>query len=252
MPKLNIRTEVEEDGKLLKLSSSRVDTYKQCPRKYYYRYIAKIPTKDWPHFALGTYAHLVLELFHTIWKSQQDIDIRKLMGDCLKTAYEKMKDEVSIEQIQEVKPMLSNYLLKAESEGRPNVVGTEISFLVSLDHQYDLMGFIDRVDIDSDGIFHILDYKTNKNARYMKPSQLNIYGIYLLDKYPEISTFRGSYIMLRLDSKRISFDFTVEDVDKCRKTLISQAQKIMDEERWIRKPQRLCNWCDFSDVCNSW
>lgn len=45
-------------------SHSRLDTFRQCPRKFYYRYIAKIPLEDEPEQIapfLGSRVHDALE-----------------------------------------------------------------------------------------------------------------------------------------------------------------------------------------------
>jgi CRISPR/Cas system-associated exonuclease Cas4 (RecB family) len=74
-----------------------------------------------------------------------------------------------------------------------------------------------------------------------------------MDRFPDTTRFRASYIMLKLGGQALSYEFTAEDVEKCRAKLVKYADKITSEERWIAKPGRLCDWCDFKDVCfNSW
>ncbi|MFH1173660.1 MAG: PD-(D/E)XK nuclease family protein, partial [archaeon] len=47
-------------------SPSSINTYKQCPRKYYYTYILKLPTKPSIHLTRGHVAHAALEDFFDI------------------------------------------------------------------------------------------------------------------------------------------------------------------------------------------
>jgi RecB family exonuclease len=243
-------------SKLLNLSASRVDTYEKCPRKYYYRYVEKLPTKEWSHLTLGIYVHRALELFHARHNRTGVSDLRKLMGECSRDAFQEFTKEgktLSAEDLAAAKNMMADYLARVEIEGMPNVLSVEERFTVPLTDQFDLVGVVDRIDQDPDGVYHIKDYKTSKSARYLKPFQLNTYGLHLLSRYPDADRFRASYIMLRLSGRDVSFEFTAEDVSKCRETLIKRAESITSEERWITRPTRLCDWCDFKDVCmNSW
>ena len=246
----------EEISKLLNLSASRVGMYEKCPRQYYYRYIEKLPTKEWSHFTLGIYAHRALELFHARHTRTGVSDLRKLMGECSRDAYQEfIKEGKTLETSDMVaaKGMMADYLARVESEGMPNVLSVEERFKLPLNDKFDLVGVVDRIDQDPDGVYHIKDYKTSKSTRYLKPFQLNTYGLHLLLRYPGVEKFRASYIMLRLNGKDVTFDFTAEDVSKCRETLNTRAESITTAERWITRPTRLCDWCDFKDVCmNSW
>ena len=47
-------------------SPSSINTYKQCPRKYYYTYITKYPTLPSIHLIRGNVAHSALEHFYDI------------------------------------------------------------------------------------------------------------------------------------------------------------------------------------------
>lgn len=243
----------EEKEAILTLSASRIKTYQQCPRKYYYNYIEKLPRKDWPHFDLGTLVHGVLEHFHEEFKKDgSDLNLKRIMKSSFKTKREEMEKEKPIADsvLLEARDLLLKYLQKMETDGIcSKIISLEEDFNISLTDEYSIMGFVDRVDVDEDGIYHIKDYKTNKNMKYMEPFQLRVYGVYLLNKYPDIDRFRGSYVMMRFDGSYVSYDFNKEDVEKCKKELIKYASRIMEEGRWIPKPSKLCDWCDFKDTC---
>lgn len=247
-------TEKNEEKKPdLTLSASRVNTFRQCSRKYYYTYVAKLPRKDWPHFDLGTLVHGSLEHFHENFKKDGDqLNLKKIMKISFKTQKDEMMKEkiLSNEILLEARNLLLEYLTKMETDGiGSRIISLEEDFDIKLTENINVAGFVDRIDLDNDGVYHIKDYKTNKNGKYMKPFQLCVYGIHLMNKYPEVDHFRGSYIMIRLGGSYISYDFNKEDVEKCKKELIKCASLIMDEGRWIPKPSKLCDWCDFKDPC---
>jgi len=238
------------ETQLIKLSASAVKTYEQCPRKYFFNYIERAPKKEWAHFDLGNLCHRSLEFFHeeNMKKDINKNSWNKLMGACFKKArkgYPKMTDDL----LTEAKDLLTGYLTMLKKKGLTDVKGVETAFKFNIAENILLRGFLDRVDLMEDGRLHILDYKTTKNVQYLDDFQLLVYGLWLRREYPDIESFRGSYLLLRHGSKLKSYDFTIEDVEKIEKDLISYADKIRFDDVWTPIPHRLCNWCDFKDIC---
>lgn len=238
-------------SEILMLSASRIKTFKQCPRKYYYEYIEKLPKKQWDFFTLGTFVHGVLERFHKEFTDAQCLNNNP--SRLMKIAFSQQRDNtknISNEILQEAYKLLTAYLEKIKEKFNSKVLKTEDSFSVNLTDTIGVRGIVDRLDLDDDGIYHLKDYKTTKDAKYMDQFQLQTYGIYLNEKFQNIDAFRGSYIMLRLDSRPIFYNFNKEDVEKIKKELIEFGEKIKQESKWATKPSRLCEWCDFQKECS--
>lgn len=249
-----LEPEEKPSGPLIKLSASSTKTFEQCRRKYYYTYIEKLPKKSWGHLILGTFCHKVLELFHKKWKEDQNVDLVDLIGQCfaMARADQEFAGKMSPEQLSDAKEMIQNYLYSVEKHGMPNVLDVEAPFELTVD-KYVLRGFIDRIDVDKDGIFHIVDYKTTKNEKYLEDFQLLVYGMALKSKYPYIERFRGSYVLLKKSSRLITNEYTVSDIYKCEKKILDFGRRIEQEQKWEKSPSSLCNWCDFYDTCmGSW
>lgn len=241
----------EESPSLIKLSASSTKTFEQCPRKYMYTYIDKLPKKSWPHLVLGTFCHAVLEQFHNEWNADKNLELAALMGKCFSETRPRYPS-MNIDQIEEAKKLLQEYLYVSEKNGMPNTLGVELPFKIEVD-KYLLRGFMDRVDIDKDGLFHIVDYKTTKNAKYLDDFQLLVYGMALRNKYPDLDRFRGSYVLLRQSSKLVTWEFSLKDVENCEKKIIDYGLRIETEQTWEKRPSQLCNWCDFYEPCQgSW
>lgn len=241
--------QVEQQQTLLKLSASSTKTYEQCPKKYFYTYIDKLPKKSWGHLTLGKFCHAVLEQFHKEWKIDKNLDLVQLMVKCFATQRnEPDYKTMSTDQLEDAKAMLQEYLFSMEKGGMPNVLSVEEPFKIVVD-KYILRGFIDRIDVDRDGLFHIVDYKTTKNEKYLDDFQLLVYGIALREKYPEVERYRGSYVLLKKNSKLVTQEFNIQDILKCQSKIIDFGNRIEQEQKWEKRPSQLCNWCDFYDPC---
>lgn len=238
---------------LIKLSASSTKTFESCPKKYYFTYIEKLPKKHWPHLILGTFCHAVLEQYHKNWMADKNVEVVELMGECFTNARQQKEfTSMTGEQLEDAKNMLQDYLFAIEKNGMPNTLAVEMPFTINID-RFLLRGFIDRVDIDKDGIFHIVDYKTTKNEKYLDDFQLLVYGVALKNKYPDIEKFRGSYSLLKKSSKLMTNEYSVSDIYKCEKKILDFGNRIEQEQKWEKRPSQLCNWCDFYDTCQgSW
>lgn len=243
MNKSNIQI---EPNKLMKLSASSTKTYEQCAKKYYYSYIEKLPKKEWGHLTLGTFCHAVLEQFHEEWLQDKNVNLTSLIGKCFSEQRKNYK--MTPEQLEDAKTMLQEYLFSVEKNGMPNVLSNEEAFEIVIEN-YLIRGFIDRIDIDKDGTFHILDYKTSKSDKYMDDFQLLVYGLALKNKYPDINKLRGSYIFLRQNSRLLTYEFDLSDLAKCQNKIIEYGKSIESETKWETSPGPLCKWCDFYEPC---
>jgi len=246
-----VSTKPAGEIEIIKLSASSVKTYDQCPRKYYYTYIEKAPRKQWTHFDLGNLCHKTLEIFHQVYMQEgtkKKRSLAKLMGHSFKVArrdFPNMGDDL----LSEGKALLMDYLEYVRSNGMPKVKGVETAFDFMIRDDVRIRGFLDRLDLMKDGRYHIVDYKTTKNEKYLDKFQLSVYGLWLKEKYPEIETFKGSYVLLRHGAKLKEYEFNLEDIDKTKKELLSYADSIRNEDAWTPVPTILCRWCDFNNIC---
>lgn len=238
---------------ILKLSATSMKAYDQCPKKYYYTYILKEPRKQWAHFDLGNLCHRTLEIFHSIYMKEgtSKRSLSKIMSYAFGKAREEFND-INKNILVEAKSLVKKYLKYVSKNGMPLVKGVETSFNFNLEKDLIVRGFLDRIDIMKDGRFHIVDYKTTRNTKYLEPFQLLTYGLWLQNKYQNIDSFKASYVLLRHNSKLKSYEFNFEDINKCKKKIIEYAKNIrtsVNEDSWAPIPSPLCNWCDFQHIC---
>jgi RecB family exonuclease len=242
----------EENKFDLNLSVSKVKTFKDCPAKFRFQYIEKLPRKEWEHFAFGTFVHEVLESFHRALIDGSETPWPKLLSEFFKEALKNNK--ITEEGKKEAWDIINYYLkmiTKQKEAGKlPNVIDVEKSFNISIDDKILLSGFIDRVQIDSDGITHVADYKTTKKKQYLKDMfQLLTYAFVLCLENPSLKKIRASYICLRHNFDYITKEFSRDEILKVEDSFVQYAETITSEKLYRPKPTRLCGYCDFLESC---
>jgi putative RecB family exonuclease len=237
-----------------KLSVSKTKTYLSCAAKYRYSYELKLPKKVWSFHIFGTLVHEILEMFHLEYINGSQEKYNVVMQRVFKTALETYKTQMTKEAIDEAYRIVSDYLQKVmeNDEELKSVLAVEKNFAIELGNNVNLNGMIDRVQLDKDGIYHVADYKTTKDTKYLKDDwfQLLTYAFVLCNEDPSIEKVRGSYIMLRHKFKYITKEFSRKEIDTVGQQYLDYAKMIEDEKLWRPNPSFLCGYCDYLDICD--
>jgi putative RecB family exonuclease len=237
---------------MLKLSASSVGTYESCPKKYHYNYIVKpdIEKPEWDHLEFGSCAHRILELFHLklLDDPVPSSEYHLLMKECFKGGLSEFKMRLLKPNLPYLKEVIQDYLNTIYDFGVPDVVGVETEFTIDIDG-YKVRGFIDRVDRLSPGEYRVVDYKTSKNPKYLKDFQLLVYALAIKELFPDAETIHGSYCLLKHKCSTKDYSFTEFDYEKCRKKIKQVGDYISSDTVWIKKPSKLCDWCDYKSIC---
>lgn len=257
-------------------SPSSINTYKQCPRKYYYQYIEKLPGSTSIHLVRGGLVHQVLEdfydvditdaevqnfkflhlrvlsLLHKYWKVNKELPMLGLSEDELQVFYDesvmmiqnwfnrfKNKMEARMQHGESFKEAFRNLTPTREEEYRSE--------------EYMVRGFIDIIH-EVDGQVMVLDYKTSKNDHISDAYrlQLAIYAMLYEEKHGRKPDYVG-----------IDFLKSVERVLKVDEELVKHAQFEIEQIHastesnnileYPQNPSPLCKWrtgqCDFYEVC---
>lgn len=253
---ITILKSAKESKAKLPLSVSKVKTFSDCRAKYNYSYIKKLPRKEWEHFKFGLFVHEILESFHKELLTNQDQPRNELMTKCFRASLDKWAEKLSRESKIEAKEIMKIYLAylkKLKDSGKMfEVSSLERPFYIDIGEHILLNGFIDRIQIDHDGIIHVADYKTTKKKQYVKNDffQLMTYAFVLMAENPDLDKIRTSYIMLRHNFDHITKEFTREDIADVPNMFLKYADEIKKERLWRPSPTFLCSYCDFLDVCN--
>lgn len=239
---------------LLKLSVSKTKSYLDCKAKYRFSYILKLPKKERDFHIFGKFIHKILEDFHNEYINGSTEQNNKVMARVYKKALEEYKSKLSKEHQEEAYDIIDRYLkLLSEQKDTTKILSVEKDFNISLSEKLILNGMIDRVQLDSDGVYHVCDYKTVKNKKYLKNDfmQLLTYAYVILLDNPSIEKVRGSYILLRHNFEYITKEFSVNEIKEMEKKYKDYAKSIEEEQLWRPNPTPLCAYCDFTEHCES-
>ena len=268
------------------ISYSKLSTFSQCPLKYRFQYIDKLPTKPAPALFFGSTIHACLEWLHHPGDNA-DGATRTLADllDYLDTHWSPPAefDAGALEQAgctrERAEALLTEYYLKHvghdAASGRTNeperAHAVEKKFKIDFDGDV-VNGIIDRIDriVDDNGAvsYEIIDYKTNKKApNRLYDEQLVQLAIYqwaaeegtdwdrqALDFYP---VNRAGLFFVVPEVNRKMFPERGLDVAAVKQEVRATIDKIKsatatlesDNDAFGPTPNKLCNWCDFQDLC---
>lgn len=237
---------------MIKLSASSIGTFDKCPKQYHYRYIEKpdVPAQDWTHLEFGKLAHRVLELFHEelLNKVVTPEEYPAIMSRSFKSGLCEFNAEYLLDELPDLKEILTVYLNKMIKEGIPQVISNEMSFDTELGN-HKIRGYIDRIDLVEPGHYKVVDYKTNKNPKYLTNFQLLLYAIVIRKEFPDAKKISGEYVLLKQNCETIGWDFTDKQIDETTAKILKVGDSIETRDTWEKRPTKLCNWCDFKTIC---
>jgi CRISPR/Cas system-associated exonuclease Cas4 (RecB family) len=252
-------------------SPSSINTFNQCPRKYFYRYILKLPTKTSIQLIRGKIAHSVLEDFFdanvsNLTNETAEPYLRQSLQDLLMNHWQKQESEIQEFNLNpdqekfyfaETMMMLLNwfqqFMTKVEQhQGTFQEVFKKLTPIreqryVSEEHY--VQGFIDAIE-DIDGRVHVTDYKTSTNLKISDDYrlQLGIYALLYNEKHGRLPNQTSVYF-LRHKPKYVAVDDDLlESVAKSIE-FVHTNTKSDNIDDYPLKPNNLCKWCDFHTIC---
>jgi putative RecB family exonuclease len=239
----------------VRLSFSRIDTYRICPRQFRYAYVDRLPGLPSPNLSFGSSIHSALEAFY-----DRKLPACPTVEELLAALYEawdqsgfrELPREEQLAYYRHAQDVLRRFHRRAEPTYRLPVA-TEVWFELPIAYEAVVVGSIDRVDVDDDGDLHVIDYKTNRKAkpreRVAGSLQLAIYALACRHLYGALP-------------KTVSLDFVVPgivvsvgleelDLDAARQAILDTAAAVRSAV-YHPTPNRLCDWCDFRSICPAW
>ncbi|MEX2328464.1 MAG: PD-(D/E)XK nuclease family protein [Nitriliruptoraceae bacterium] len=244
---------IDDEGRV-RLSFSRMDTYRNCPRKFRYAYVDRIPGLGSPALSLGSSIHDALDRFYDR-KLPTPPSEEELLGFLFEawdsSGFEDLDRDEQVQFYRHAQDVLRRYHRRVLEDYRLPVA-TEMWFELPFEDAV-VVGAIDRIDRDDDGSLHVIDYKTNRRAqpraRVAGSLQLAIYALACEHLYGQLPAsvaldFVVAGVVVRVGLEEI-------DLDAARDAVRTTAAGIRAEE-FIPTPNRLCDWCDHRALCPAW
>jgi RecB family exonuclease len=257
-------------------SPSSIILYKQCPRKYYYKYIVGLPESHSIHLFRGKIAHTVLEHFFDIDTKEinmqnYELKLKEIVqNDLLKywQKYDKALKNLGLNSDQlkfyfeETMMMLFNWLntfidkIKSfDSLSFQEIFKklTPIREQHFISQELGVQGFIDTIEQHQDEI-HIMDYKTSSHFELSNDYklQLGIYALLYQKKHNQTPHKAGIYF-LRYKPKYVKVDQELLDYAQTEVNSIHINTASTNLVDYPKKESGLCKYssgqCDFYDFC---
>ena len=261
---------MKEKSDLPVLSYSKVSSYKSCPKKYRFAYIDKIPIKDKekPYTVFGNFCHKTLEIFEKTYLDGTELSFPKIMeqsfNDSLKLPsldptknHDKKIEDIPIfskaltkQQKDEAFVIMKEYLKSIANERKYEVVAVEKKIWLPINKEFVFYGYIDRLQKDDDGIFHIIDYKTTKDPKFLKDrTQLLLYA-YAINEHEKVDYIKTSYILLKHNMRFMTETNSKEDFLSAKESFVSCYHEIQKDKLFRANASFLnCNICDYKEIC---
>ncbi|MBT4648782.1 ATP-dependent helicase [bacterium] len=248
-----------------RFSFSQLKAYETCPRQYYYSHIVKLRGKGKAVFSFGKTMHSTLQKFfqdviNRRQKTQADLfgqdhkttdpSLEDLMnyykeswiddwynGQTEKERYQKEGDKILKEFYQKFK---GNWPVPLFLEKGANIkIG-----------DYSLYGVFDRVDVDTEGKWELIDYKTGKpkvdKITFEDKKQLLIYQIAAKEVFKVPVKALTFYYLT--NNTEVSFLGTEKELDKTKKWILDTIANILTGD-FTATPGFMCSTCDFNKIC---
>lgn len=236
----------------MKLSHSSVSLLGECPLKWKFKYVDRLPEKPKHYFSLGKSVHSALEFMYAGDACpDEDAILGKLADEWLSEGYKDAAQESKSRR--EAQAMLRAYhAAHAPTWRKP--LKTEFKFEFSIDH-VPVIGYIDRVDVDpASGLLTVLDYKTGRMwdmGRALKDKQLTLYqmAVEALDLGTVDRLELHHVPSLAVDGSPAHGE---ELVAELRAEFIGAAARIGTGDFPPTPSEEACRWCDHKALCPQW
>lgn len=243
------------------LSPSRAKDFLRCPLLFRFRAMDRLPEPPSPAAARGTLVHAVLERLFDLPAPARTEAAAQDMLDPQWAALRERRPELAglfagpedpAAWLERARALLTTYFRlenprRLEPAEREVLVETESAGVL-------LRGFIDRLDVASDGAVRVVDYKTGRSPgpRFVEEAlfQMRFYAL-MLWRLRGAPPARLQLVYLG-DGRILTRDPHPDELVDLERRIAGLWARIAAAARAGRfeaRPSRLCGWCSFQPLC---
>ncbi len=252
---------VTDDGKPAppaRLSHSGASTFDQCPRRWRFRYVDRLPDLPGEPALIGTFAHRVLELLlqeapeaRTVerarqiaraeWPSFSDNGAYKALGlDQFQQRHFRLRAWKAIEGLWDL-----------EDPVAVDVTATEEHVTATLG-EVPFRGVVDRIEAGSDGLV-VTDYKSGRapSARYAADRlyQVMLYAAAVAEHHPTPpARARLYYLGQTVLDAEVTESSMAEAVERLQRTW-ADIVAACKSDSFEPRPGAICEYCSYAEHC---
>jgi putative RecB family exonuclease len=247
-------------------SHSRLSSFEDCPRKFRYRYILKIPSEiESVEAFVGKRVHEVLERLYQFTGRGQVPSLPRVVQRYFQL-FDEAYDAERVSIVRDENPLdfyrdlgaqcVGNYYRAHYPFDAEETLALEERVTFDLgevgDRRVRFLGFVDRLARARDGTIEIHDYKTS--ARVPKQSdldedrQLALYQLGLTPRWGAEQPIRLVWHFVRR-GRSCTSTRSPEQLEDLRGRTLQLIARIHSEEAFEPRPSALCRWCEYRKRC---
>ena len=234
----------------MKISKSKINTYKKCPREFKYIYVDEIPSEPNEYMQLGSHVHGIAERVGRELKNKEMVT-----DDDIIAAFEKYYVEFESDISKHMESLF--FFFKDIFDSGYKILDVEDYIY---DEKHNINGIIDIILEDpNDGDLIIIDYKTSKSKAITEYRlEFCMYRSLIEFKYPD-KKVSSAAIFFTKDGKYRGLNFTNEQKKGCYITdddydavfkYVNFVGHQIEKQIFPPKKQFLCQYCAFQEQCN--
>jgi putative RecB family exonuclease len=250
------------------LSPSRAADFMACPLLYRFRVVDRLPEPPSREAARGTIVHAVLERLFELAPADRTADraagmvapewdrLLRLDPELAGLFTDDADGYSLLEWLDSARALVSHYFeLEDPQVLRPH--HREMYVETELDSGLRLRGYVDRLDVSSDGDLRVVDYKTGRApgqfVEYKALFQMRFYALVLWRLFGRVPRmlqllYLGSGEILRYEPDEAGLRAT----ERKLAALWRAIQRATETGDWRPSPSRICDWCHHRQLCPAW